>query len=145
MNGTEKFVLYVEDNPDDIELTAVSFEKCRFPYRMEVVHDGAEALDFLFASGKYKNRDKGDTPVLIILDLNLPKVHGLEVLRRIRATRWLKYVTVVVLTSSNEERDRVDAESLGANLYMQKPVDFDEFAKIAEKITGLLAAFPPRP
>ncbi|MBI3299259.1 MAG: response regulator [Elusimicrobia bacterium] len=134
------YVLHVEDNPDDVELTRIAFKEAGFPHKVVVVNDGAAALDFLFATGKHEGRDKGDTPALILLDLNLPKVHGLEVLRRLKADALLKHVLVVVLTSSSEDKDRNRAAELGTNLYIQKPISFDSFAAVARKVEELLAA-----
>lgn len=138
MGRPDGFVLYVEDNPDDVDLTLISFKERKFPLPIKVVRDGAEALEFLFAKGKYAYRDFTETPVLILLDLNLPKVHGLEVLKRIRADKTLKPVVVVVLTSSNEDKDRIDAEVRGANLYIQKPTSYDDFGSVAAQIEGMI-------
>jgi two-component system response regulator len=142
MKDCAGFVLYVEDNPDDVDLTLLSFAEKKFPCPVTVVRDGAEALDFLFAAGKYAGRDKDETPLLVLLDLNLPKVHGLEVLRRIRADASLKHLVVVVLTSSNEERDRVEAQLHGANLYIQKPTNYEDFGDVARRIAALLPKEP---
>ncbi len=138
------FVLHVEDNPDDVELTKVAFNEIGFPYKVMVVTDGARALDFLFARGEFASRDKRDTPALVLLDLNLPKVHGLEILRQMKADTLLRNVLVVVLTSSSEEKDRKRAAELGTNLYIQKPVNFDDFAVVARQIENLLKALKPR-
>jgi len=138
------FVLHVEDNPDDVELTKIAFKEIRFPYEIVVLDDGGKALDFLFAAGKFKRRDKRDTPALILLDLNLPKVHGLEVLKRLKDDPILKNVPVVALTSSNEKMDRKRAAALRTSLYIQKPVNFDDFIGVTEKIAELLAAPKPR-
>lgn len=137
------FVLHVEDNLDDVELTRIAFGEIQFPYPVVAVTDGAKALDFLSATGEFSARDKRDTPALILLDLNLPKVHGLEVLRKVKAEPLLKDVLVVVLTSSNEEKDRRRAAELGTNLYIQKPVNFDEFAVVARQIADVLDALKP--
>lgn len=137
----DSFILFVEDNPNDVDLTLIALKEREFPYQVNVVRDGAEALDFLFGVGKYAGRDKTRTPLLILLDLNLPKVHGLEVLRRLKADPLLRQVVVVILTSSNEQKDQVQAEALGANLYIQKPVNFDEFEQVIERIEGYLEAF----
>jgi two-component system, response regulator len=139
----ERFVLYVEDNPDDVDLTLISFKERRFPHPVKVASDGAEALDFLFGEGKYAGRDKRDTPALVLLDLNLPKVGGLDVLKRIRADKSLRSLVVVILTSSSEERDRVDAEAYGANLYLQKPVSYNDFGKVAAEIESMLSLSGP--
>lgn len=138
------FVLYVEDSPDDVALTQIAFKSIDFPYKIVVVNDGARALDFLFAKKEFAGRDKGETPALILLDLNLPKVHGLEVLRALKADPLLKHVLVVVLTSSNEEKDRQRAAELGTNLYIQKPVDFNAFGAVVRRVKSLLDALKTR-
>jgi CheY-like chemotaxis protein len=140
MRKSHIFVLHVEDNPDDVELTQIAFKEIHFPYQVVAVDDGAKALDFLFGRGKFSERDKRDTPALVLLDLNLPKVHGLEVLAQMKADPLLKHVLVIVLTSSSEESDRQRAAELGTNLYIQKPVNFDEFGAVARKIESLLGA-----
>jgi two-component system, response regulator len=133
-----RWILLVEDNPDDVELTRIAFREIGFPHKIVHVSDGAEALDFLFAQGKHAGRKKHDTPTLLLLDLKLPKVHGLEVLKKLRADALLKHIVVVVLTSSREEKDKLEAEWLGANLFVQKPVNYDEFIDIARRIENLL-------
>lgn len=122
-------ILLVEDNPNDVELTLRALEKNKLANRIQVVEDGAEALDFLFGRGVYVQRDVEALPKVVFLDLKLPKVSGLEVLRAIKSDERTKLVPVVVLTSSQEERDVVDSYHLGANSYITKPVDFDNFAK----------------
>jgi len=117
-------ILLVEDNPDDEALTLRAFRKNNVTSEVVVVRDGAEALDYLFGTGAYANREATILPQVIILDLRLPKIDGLEVLRRIRATAQTKLLPVVILTSSNEERDRLESYGLGANSYVRKPVDF---------------------
>jgi two-component system, response regulator len=117
-------ILLVEDNPDDEALTLRAFRKNNVTSEVVVVRDGAEALDYLFGTGAYANREATILPQVIILDLRLPKIDGLEVLRRIRATAQTKLLPVVILTSSNEERDRLESYDLGANSYVRKPVDF---------------------
>jgi len=141
MSKENIFILHVEDNPDDVELTRIAFAEIKFPYKVVVATDGARALEFLLATGAHAGRKKTDTPALILLDLNLPKIHGLEVLKRLKADPLLKYVLVVVLTSSNEEKDRLQAAELSVNLYIQKPVNFDEFGAVALQIQNLLSAF----
>ena len=136
------FLLYVEDNPDDVELTLLAFKEIGFTHRVVVIDDGAKAMDFLFGRGAYASRDRGDVPELLLLDLNLPKVHGLEILAAAKSDSLLKKVPAVILTSSNEERDRQRAKELGAELYFQKPVDFDAFEDVVKSIQGLLT---PRP
>jgi two-component system response regulator len=126
-------ILLVEDNPDDVELTLHSFKKSHIVNEIVVVRDGAEALDYLFFKGAYANRDKS-MPALVLLDLKLPKIDGLEVLRRIRSDERTKLVPVVILTSSKEKRDLIDGYRNGANSYVRKPVDFEEFAKATETL-----------
>lgn len=120
-------ILLVEDNPDDEALTLRAFRKNNIRNEIVVAHDGVEALDFLFGTGAYAARDATIRPQLILLDIKLPKVDGLEVLRRLRADERTKFVPVVILTSSKEEQDLVRGYSLGANSYVRKPVDFTQF------------------
>ena len=122
-----KLILLVEDNADDEALTLRALKKSKVANKIEVVRDGAEALDFLFCKGSYSQRDPSDLPQVILLDLKLPKVDGLEVLRRIRADDRTHMLPVVILTSSREEQDLVNAYSSGANSYVRKPVDFSQF------------------
>jgi len=122
-----KLILLVEDNPDDEALTLRALKKNNIGNEIAVVHNGAEALDFLNCTGAYATRDPHDAPQVILLDLKLPKLDGLEVLRRIRAQEATRLLPVVILTSSKEEQDRLNGYSLGANSYVQKPVDFDQF------------------
>ena len=122
-------ILLVEDNPNDAELCIRSLQKHNLANRLEWLKDGAEALDYLFARGDYSERDKRSCPRVILLDLRLPRVDGLEVLRQIKADDALKVIPVVVLTSSKEECDITDSYQLGVNSYISKPVKFEEFAK----------------
>jgi two-component system response regulator len=124
-----KTILLVEDNPDDVELTLHALKKKNIINDVNVACDGAEALDFLFGTGKYSGRDITAMPTVILLDLQLPKVGGLEVLRRIRADERTKLIPVVILTSSKQEQDLATGYSLGANSYVRKPVDFNQFAE----------------
>jgi two-component system response regulator len=134
----ERFVLLVEDNPDDVTLAELAFREEGFPYRVVVARDGQEALDFLFAEGAHSGRDRADAPALVVLDLKMPRVGGLEVLQKMREDRWLKYVVAVVLTTSDEERDRLDALRLGANLFLKKPMDYDGLRSIVGELKRLL-------
>jgi two-component system, response regulator len=122
-------ILLVEDNPNDEALTLRALKKNDIHDRVVVVRDGAEALEYLFATGAYSDRDPTDVPRVVLLDLKLPKVDGLEVLRRLRANVRTRLLPVVILTSSNEERDLVAGYGSGANSYIRKPVDFTEFAE----------------
>jgi two-component system, response regulator len=130
----DKMILIVEDNPDDEELTIRALRKNHIGNRLVVVRDGAEALDFLFCTGSYSNRDPHDLPQTILLDLKLPKVDGLEVLKRIRADERTSLLPVVILTSSSEERDLLQSYRNGANSYVRKPVDFTEFLDAARQL-----------
>ena len=123
-----KTILLVEDNPSDIDLTKRAFEKGHINNNLIVAEDGQEALDYIFGKGKYASRDANQLPVLILLDLKLPKIGGLEVLKIIRATEKIKRVPVVILTSSKEEQDVAASYDLGVNSYIRKPVDFNQFA-----------------
>ena len=134
MSDGNKIILLVEDNPDDEELTRLAFAESRVANELVVVRDGQEALDYLFANGKYAGRDVCVRPQLILLDLNIPKVDGLEVLRRIRADELTKLLPVVVLTTSKEEQDLLDSYSSGANSYIQKPVDFNQFIEVVRQL-----------
>ncbi len=122
-------ILLVEDNPSDEELTLHALEKHKLNNKIFVMRDGAEALDFIFGTGKYSNRDTDHHPKVILLDLKLPKVDGLEVLRRIKADPKTKHIPVVVHTSSTQESDIVESYKLGVNSYIVKPVDFKQFTE----------------
>jgi len=121
-------VLLVEDNPAEVDLTLIACKQINFPYKVVVTRDGIEALDYLMGTGKYAGRDKKNTPVLVLLDLKMPRLNGFEVLERMRRDPLLKDIFVVILTSSMEEKERMRAMNLGADLYLQKAVDFDEFS-----------------
>ena len=123
----DKSILLVEDNPDDVKLTLHALKECNIANKVVVAGDGVEALDYLFGTGAYAGRDLSDRPAVVLLDLKLPKVDGLEVLRRLRADPHGKRQPVVVLTCSKEEQDVVASYDLGANSYILKPVDFDRF------------------
>ena len=127
-------ILVVEDNPDDVDLTLRAFRKSNIANEVVVVRDGVEALDYLFASGQYAGRDPNDLPQVMLLDLNLPRINGLEVLERVRAHPKTKLLPVVILTSSIEERDLLNGYSLGANSYVQKPVDFERFTESVKQL-----------
>ncbi len=130
----ERTILLVEDNPDDIELTLRALKQYNIKNEITVARDGAEALDYLFATGTYSNRDTTTMPAVVLLDLKLPKVDGLEVLQRMRGDERTKLVPVVILTSSKEERDMVNGYKFGANSYIRKPVDFTQFVEAARQL-----------
>ena len=143
-----KIILLVEDNADDEALTIRALKKNNIVNKVFVVRDGAEALDFLFCTGTYADRDPGEMPQVTLLDLKLPKVDGLEVLRRLRADERTHLLPIVILTSSKEEKDVVAGYQLGANSYVRKPVNFIEFLEAARQL-GLywlvLNETPPLP
>jgi len=142
---SHKTILLVEDNPDDEALTLRALRKHKIVNEIVVTHDGVEALDYLSGTGKHAGRPVMDLPAVVLLDLNLPKVDGFEVLRRIRANPRTKLLPVVILTSSKEERDMVNGYGLGANSYVRKPVDFEQFSHAVEqlKLYWLLLNEPP--
>lgn len=129
-----KIILLVEDNPDDITMTLRALKKNNILNEVVVAEDGPEALDYLFGSGKYLGRDTTIRPQVILLDLNLPKMGGLEVLKRLRSDERSKLLPVVVLTTSNEDRDRIESYRLGTNSYVRKPVDFDQFSQAIQQL-----------
>jgi DNA-binding response OmpR family regulator len=129
-----KVVLLVEDNPDDEELARLAFEDSAIAPEVMVARDGEEALDYLFATGAYSSREPDMDPQLVLLDLKLPKLDGLSVLRRMRENERTRLVPVVILTSSDEQRDMVSGYSLGANSYVRKPLDFSEFATAVRQL-----------
>lgn len=129
-----KIVLLVEDNPDDEELTRIAFKECHLANELVVVRDGQEALDYLFLTGKYADRDMAQLPQVMLLDLKLPRVDGLEVLQRVRADERTKQLPVVILTSSRHEQDLIDSYSLGASSYIQKPVDYLQFVEAVRQL-----------
>jgi two-component system response regulator len=127
-------ILLVEDSAEDAELTIRALRRSKIANEIRVAEDGAEALDFLFCRGPYKDRTFEHPPRLVLLDLKLPKISGMEVLRAIRADERTKAIPVVVLTSSKEERDLIDGYELGVNAYAQKPVDFEQFSETVRQI-----------
>ncbi len=130
----DKSILLVEDNPDDVELTLRALKKNNILNEVVVARDGAEALDYLFGKGEYAGRDMGIVPSVILLDLKLPKIDGLEVLQRIRSEERTKLLPVVILTSSKEENDMISGYKLGANSYIRKPVDFNQFIEAVRQL-----------
>lgn len=144
----KKIILLVEDNPDDQLLALRALQKSQIANEVVVVKDGVEALDYLFGTGNYADRDLSVMPQLILLDLQLPKMDGLEVLRQLRSHEQTQLLPVVILTTSVEEQDRMQSYSLRANSYVRKPVDFGEFAATVQQL-GLywlvLNQAPPQP
>jgi len=132
----ENIILLVDDNPDFVELARRAFLKSSVANPLVVAEDGAEALDYLFATGAWADRTPADNPVLILLDLKLPKIDGLEVLRRLRADQRTRLIPVVILTTSSEEQDIIAGYELGTNAYIRKPVDFAQLAEVLRQ-TGL--------
>ncbi len=130
----QKIILLVEDNPDDEALTLRALKKNNILNEVVVAHDGAEALDYLFAEGAHAERDPGIMPEVVLLDLKLPKIGGLEVLKRLRADERTRLLPVVVLTSSNQEQDIITSYDLGANSYIRKPVDFNQFIEAVRQL-----------
>ena len=128
-----KYILLVEDNLDDELLTIRALKKNNLLNNVEVVRDGAEALEYLYKEGKFKNRNKS-LPEVILLDLKLPKLSGLEVLKQIRSDERTRYLPVVILTSSDEDRDLIESYKLGANSYVHKPVDFNQFTEAVNSL-----------
>jgi len=130
----EKIILLVEDNADDEELTLRALKKNNIQNDVVIARDGVEALDYLFGTGAYARRDTSNVPAVTLLDLKLPKVDGLEVLRRLRADERTKYLPVVILTSSKEEQDLLNGYKFGANSYIRKPVDFAQFTEAVRNL-----------
>lgn len=129
-----KTILLVEDNPDDELLTIRALKQNSIGNEIVVARDGVEALDYLMGTGEFEGRNINDVPELILLDLKLPKINGLEVLKRLRSEPHSKYIPVVVLTSSSEEQDIISSYDLGANSFVQKPVNFDEFIQATKQL-----------
>ncbi len=130
----DRVILLVEDNPDDVELTLRSLRQHNITNEVVLARDGAEALDYLFGTGTYTGRDMSIMPTVTLLDLKLPKVDGLEVLQRLRADERTKLLPVVIVTSSKEEKDMVNGYKLGANSYVRKPVDFNQFSEAVKQL-----------
>lgn len=131
---SEPIILLVEDNDDDAELTERAFREAKIGNPIVRMEDGVEALDYLFGRGDYADRDTGDLPAIVLLDLNLPRLNGLEVLAAMRADERTRHLPVVVLTSSTEERDRLAAYDQHVNSYVKKPVDYDQFVSAARQL-----------
>jgi two-component system response regulator len=129
-----KIILLVEDNPDDVKLTERALKKSNILNELLVARDGVEAVEYLFGTGRYAGRDTEALPQVVLLDLKMPRMDGLEVLQRIRADERTKLLPVVVLTTSSEDRDRVESYKLGANSYIRKPVDFDQFVSAVQNL-----------
>lgn len=139
-------ILLIEDNPNDVELTMRALKKNNIVNNVHVIMDGAEALEYFFADGKYRGRDTNLRPKLVILDLKLPKVDGLEILRKVKSDESTKTIPVVVLTTSKEENDIVSSYKLGANSFIVKPVDFEKFITTVKELGmyWLLINEPPK-
>ncbi|MGB6947358.1 MAG: response regulator [Bryobacteraceae bacterium] len=144
---SSKTILLIEDNPSDIALTKRALEKARIANQLVIAEDGQEALDYLLGTGAHAGRDPTDQPMLTLLDLKLPKIPGLEVLKRLRSDPRTRRIPVVVLTSSNEEQDVAGSYDLGINSYIRKPVDFSQFAHAVEQLGlyWLVLNEPPPP
>jgi two-component system response regulator len=127
-------ILLVEDNPDDVLLTLRAFKKAHIANQVIVARDGVEALDYLFGTGQWEGRDVTELPALMLLDLKIPKIDGIQVLERVRADERTRLCRVVVLTSSSEEQDLVKSYTLFANSYIRKPVDFEQFVQVAGQL-----------
>jgi len=134
MSIRDETILLVEDNPDDVELTLRAFRKNNIANEVVIARDGVEALDYLFGSGAYTDRDTTDMPRIILLDLKMPKLDGLQVLEHLRADERTKLTPVVILTSSKEEQDLISGYKSGANSYVRKPVDFNKFVEAVHQI-----------
>ena len=142
MNSVETDILLVEDNADDAELAIHALRREHLANHIYIARDGEEALDFLFCRGAFASRSFDHPPKLVLLDLKLPKVDGIEVLRHVKADLRTRVVPVVIMTSSKEERDLVSSYNLGANSYIQKPVDFDQFRQTVKTVPRLVWSMP---
>ena len=131
--GELKFILYAEDNPNDIELTLEAFKDIKIANRVQVVNDGSQVLDFLYKRGKFKNRT-GENPIVILLDIKMPKMDGLQVLKIIKDEPEFKHIPVVILTSSREEQDLINSYKLNTNAYVVKPMDFEQFTQAIKEL-----------
>lgn len=142
-----RIILLVEDNPNDVELTARAFEKSNVANEIVLARDGEEAINYLFATGRHSGRDPKVMPEVVLLDLKLPKIDGLGVLRRMRADDRTRRLPVVIMTSSNEEKDVISSYDLGANSFVRKPVDFGQFVDAARQLGlyWLVMNEPPPP
>ena len=140
-----KVVLLVEDNDDDVELIMRSFERHKLSNKIIVTRNGQDALDYLLSQGSYASRDRTETPVLVLLDLKLPRMDGLEVLRQIRSNPFTQCIPVVILTTSSQASDKLQSYKTGANGYVRKPVDFDQFMEVTRQlgIYWLMVNDPP--
>ncbi|MDH5505628.1 MAG: response regulator [Anaerolineae bacterium] len=127
-------ILMVEDNPNDEELALHALKSHNLAGKIEVLHDGEEALDYMFCTGKFKSRQIKDAPKIILLDIKLPKINGLDVLKKLKEDERTKHIPVVVLTSSNQEKDIIKSYQLGVNSYIVKPVDYDNFTDTVKQI-----------
>jgi two-component system response regulator len=134
MNRSGQIILLIDDNPDDVEMTLMAFRKSNIANEVVVVTDGQEALDYLFGTGAWEGRDSLVMPHMVLLDLKMPRVGGLQVLRRMRADPRTKLLPVVVLTTSNEDKDIISSYDLGANSYVRKPVDFEQFVEAVRNL-----------
>lgn len=132
--SSQRTILLVEDNPDDVDLTRRAFQRAGVTQPLEVVEDGVEALDYLFARGAYSGRAGQPLPALVLLDIKLPRLDGHEVLRQLRANTLTRFLPVVVLTSSDEQKDLVESYSHGCNSYVRKPVSYTEFVEAARQL-----------
>jgi two-component system response regulator len=129
-----KIILLVEDNPDDVKLTLRALKKSNIMNEVIVVGDGVEAVEYLFGTGKFAGRDTDVMPQVVLLDLKMPRMDGLEVLHRIRANERTKLLPVVILTTSSEDKDKIDSYKFGANSYIRKPVDFNQFVDAVQQL-----------